>query len=35
MTPATALTVVFLVFVVIGLVGLFIVLADKGLKWKK
>lgn len=35
MTPAGALTVVFLVFLGIGLVGLFIVLTDKGLKWKK
>lgn len=34
-TPATALTVVFLLFLVIGLVGLFIVLTDKGLRWKK
>jgi len=35
MTPATALTVVFLLFLVIGLIGLFIVLTDKGLKWRK
>lgn len=35
MTPAAALTVVFLVFLAIGLIGLLIALTDKGLKWKK
>lgn len=35
MTPANALTLVFLIFLVIGLIGLAIALFDKGLKWKK
>ncbi len=35
MTPANALTLVFLVFLAIGLIGLAIALFDKGLKWKK
>ncbi len=35
MSPANALTVVFLVFLGIGLVGLFIALTDKSLKWKQ
>lgn len=33
MTPAGALTVVFLVFLAIGLIGLLVALIDKGLKW--
>ncbi len=35
MSPAQALTAVFLVFLVMGLIGLFIVFTDRGLKWKK
>ena len=35
MTTANALTLVFLVFLAIGLFGLAIALFDKGLKWKK
>ncbi len=35
MSPAQALSAVFLVFLVMGLIGLLIVFTDRGLKWKK